>query len=222
MHTTLLCLWLALVPSMPSPSFMFRNAAPDAEAQKDDLYREARKDLDAGRFNAAADKFGRSAQRRGKDADAALYWKAYAERKGGKTTEALATLRQLAGGHPKSAWLDDARALELEIRGAAGQRPNPAAEEDEELKLYALNGLVAAAQGAGAVHPLPERLARGAQDPPRDRPRRPPSGAPEKSDPVAGGIGGRSSHRRPGGGLPLLEHGGEAGRARRLHVGQRP
>ncbi|HKI01605.1 MAG TPA: HEAT repeat domain-containing protein [Thermoanaerobaculia bacterium] len=163
MHTTLLCLWLALVPSMPSPSFMFRNAAPDAEAQKDDLYREARKDLDAGRFNAAADKFGRSAQRRGKDADAALYWKAYAERKGGKTTEALATLRQLAGGHPKSAWLDDARALELEIRGAAGQRPNPAAEEDEELKLYALNGLVAA-DSARAV-PLVLKFIEGPHSP---------------------------------------------------------
>lgn len=144
MRTSLLYLWLAAVPLMPGPSFMFWNAAPEGEAQKDDLYREARKDLDAGRFAAAAEKFGRSAQRGGKDAGAALYWQAYAQKKGGKPSDALATLRQLAGAHPKSSWLDDARALEMEIRGAAGQRPNPAAEEDEELKLYALNGLVAA------------------------------------------------------------------------------
>jgi hypothetical protein len=144
MRTTLLLLWLAATPVLPGLRLALWNDSAAAEAQKDDLYREARKDLDAGRFNAAAEKFGRSAQRGGKDADAALYWKAYAQRKGGKTSEALATLRQLGGAYPKSGWLDDARALELEIRGAAGQRPNPAAEEDEELKLYALNGLLAA------------------------------------------------------------------------------
>jgi len=144
MKTTFLLLWLAAIPLLPGLRFSLSPDPAAAEAQKDDLYREARKDLDAGRFNAAADKFGRSAQRGGKDADAALYWKAYAQRKGGKTSEALATLRQLGGAYPKSGWLDDARALELEIRGNAGQRPDPAAEEDEELKLYALNGLVAA------------------------------------------------------------------------------
>jgi HEAT repeat protein len=143
MRTTLLLLWLAALPVLPSLRFTLLDPSAAAEAQKDDLYREARKDLDAGRFNAAAEKFGRSAQRGGKDADAALYWKAYAQRKGGKTSEALATLRQLGGAYPKSGWLDDARALEMEIRGDAGQRPNPAAEEDEELKLYALNGLLA-------------------------------------------------------------------------------
>jgi hypothetical protein len=146
MRTTLLCLWLSALPLAPGLGFMAWKdpAAAEEKAKKDNLYSEARKDLDAGRFAAAADKFGRSAQRGGKDADAALYWKAYAQKKGGKQSEALATLRQLAGAYPKSGWLDDARALELEIRGAAGQRPDPAAEEDEELKLYALNGLLAA------------------------------------------------------------------------------
>lgn len=142
MKTPLFYLWLSallLVPAglslMPWPAL--------AEPQKDALYQEARKDLDAGRFNAAADKFGKSAAKGGKDADAALYWKAYAQKKGGKSGEALATLRQLASAHPRSEWQDDAKALEIEIRGAAGQRPDPEDEADDETKLYALNGLMA-------------------------------------------------------------------------------
>ncbi len=54
----------------------------------------------------------------------------------------MASLRQLGGAYPKSGWQDDARALEQEIRGETGQRPDPSAEADEELKLYALNGLM--------------------------------------------------------------------------------
>ena len=111
-------------------------------ARKDEQYLAARKDLDAGRWAAAIDKFGQVAARKGADADAALYWKAYSQKKAGKPADALATLRQLGSAFPKSSWMDDARALELEIRGESGQHPNPAAENDEELKLYALNGLM--------------------------------------------------------------------------------
>lgn len=114
-----------------------------AEAQKDGLYQEARKDLDAGRFTAAAEKFNRVAAGGGKEADGALYWKAYAQKKGGKSADALATLRQLSSTYPKSSWQDDAQALEIEIRGEAGQSPDPAEATDDETKLYALNGLVA-------------------------------------------------------------------------------
>lgn len=142
MRTTILYLWLGALSIVPGLNFVPWPALMADEGQKDELYREARTDLDAGRWAAAVDKFGRVAERKGADADAALYWKGYSQRKAGKTGEALATLRQLAGAYPKSGWLDDAKALELEIRGDAGQRPDPAAEEDEELKLYALNGLM--------------------------------------------------------------------------------
>jgi HEAT repeat protein len=135
---TILSLSLAALALMLGLGF-----AATAKAPKDDLYRAARQDLDAGRFTAAIDKFGRAAQQGGKDADAALYWKAYAQNKAGRTSQALASLRQLGGTYPKSSWLDDARALELEIRGTAGQHPDPTAEKDEDLKLYALNGLLA-------------------------------------------------------------------------------
>jgi HEAT repeat protein len=142
MRKTILYLCLSALPILPALTFVPWPAA--AEPQKDELYNEARKDLDAGRFSAAAEKFGRVAERGSSEADAALYWKAYSQRKAGKAAEALATLRHLAGSHPKSEWIDDARALELEIRGEAGKTPDPAAQEDEELKLYALNGLMGA------------------------------------------------------------------------------
>ncbi|HEX7180290.1 MAG TPA: HEAT repeat domain-containing protein [Thermoanaerobaculia bacterium] len=115
-------------------------SADDAAAKKDDLYRAAKRDLDAKRWGQAIDKFGQVAQRGGSEADAALYWKAYAQNKAGRSQQALSTLKQLSGSHPKSQWIDDAKALEVEIRGTAG---NGAASENEELKLYALSGLIA-------------------------------------------------------------------------------
>lgn len=121
-------------------SFASWSAADEAAAKKDDLYRAAKRDLDAKRWGQAIEKFGQVAQRGGSEADAALYWKAYAQNKAGRSQQALSTLKQLSGSHPKSQWIDDARALEVEIRGTAG---NGAASENEELKLYALSGLIA-------------------------------------------------------------------------------
>src|SRR6185295_2176595 len=125
MRHTILYLCLGALPMVSGLSFAPWTALAAAEAPKDELYSQARKDLDDGRFNAAAEKFGRVAQRGGSDADAALYWKAYAQNKAGKPADALATVRQLGGAYPKSSWMDDAKALEQEIRGESGKPPNP-------------------------------------------------------------------------------------------------
>lgn len=109
---------------------------------KDELYRSGQKAIDEGRWTEAAKIFGQVAEHGGPEADAGLYWKAYAQRRAGRVSEALVTIRQLASTYPKSSWLDDARALEVEMRGGQG-RPDPAEETDEELKLYALSGLMA-------------------------------------------------------------------------------
>jgi len=113
-----------------------------ASFAKDDLYRSGQKAIDEGRWNEAASIFGKVSERGGSEADAGLYWKAYAQHKAGKGSESLATIRQLASTFPKSAWLDDARALEVEIRGDQGRPVQPGAEEDDEIKLYALGGLM--------------------------------------------------------------------------------
>ena len=109
---------------------------------KDELYRAAQRDLDASRWDQAIEKFRQIAQRGGSETDAALYWKAYAENKSGRSQQALASLQQLAGAHPKSEWVDDAEALEVEIRG--GDDDEAPLSENDELKLYALNGLLGA------------------------------------------------------------------------------
>jgi len=112
-----------------------------ASFAKDELYRSGQKAIDDGRWNEAASIFGKVAERGGAEADAGLYWKAYAQHKAGRASEAQATIRQLASTFPKSSWLDDARALEVEMRGDQG-KPVPAEETDEDLKLYALSGLM--------------------------------------------------------------------------------
>ncbi len=123
--------------------FLAAALSAGAAMQKDDVYRAGQRDIDAGRWTQAIDKFGQVASKGGSETDAALYWKAYAENKAGRSQQALATLRQLSGDHPKSEWLDDAKALEVEIRGgSAGEDGDPGLNEDEELKLYALNGLM--------------------------------------------------------------------------------
>ena len=43
--------------------------------------------------------------------------------------------------NPKSRWLDDAKALRVELRQASGQPVSADIQNDEELKLIALNGL---------------------------------------------------------------------------------
>lgn len=122
--------------------FLAAALSAGAAMQKDDVYRAGQRDIDAGRWTQAIDKFGQVASKGGSETDAALYWKAYAENKAGRSQQALATLRQLSGGHPKSEWLDDAKALEVEIRGGSAGDGDPDLNEDEELKLYALNGLM--------------------------------------------------------------------------------
>ena len=132
----LLPVFLAACPEMAGASPVVLQASA-----KDDLYRSGQQALDQGRWNEAASIFGKVAERGGPDADAGLYWKAYAQHKSGRGSDALATVRQLASSFPKSAWLDDARALEVEVRADSGQPVQPSAEEDEELKLYALSGM---------------------------------------------------------------------------------
>jgi hypothetical protein len=80
--------------------------------------------------------------RAGNRADGALYWKAYALGKQGKRDDGLAAIAELRKSYANSRWLDDAKALELELRQASGQTVSPESESDEELKLMAINGLM--------------------------------------------------------------------------------
>ncbi len=144
-----------------SPAALF---AADGEGRSP-AYRDAQSALDQARWEEAAQRFAAVADAKGADADAALYWKAYAEEKLGRKAEALATLKNLRTTHPKSVWLDDADALEISLTGSAPRGSGPVlagprttgpqgtgpvvagsgrsgSSPEEDLQLYALDGLM--------------------------------------------------------------------------------
>jgi hypothetical protein len=75
-------------------------------------------------------------------ADAAFYWKAYAQWKLDQRADALATLAEMRKRFAQSRWAKDAQALEVEIRQASGQSVSPDGQASEEIKLLALRGLM--------------------------------------------------------------------------------
>jgi HEAT repeats len=110
--------------------------------QEDQLYDRARDAIENGRYERALDDLNRILAMNGARADAALYWKVYSLAKIGQRTEALAAAADLAKRFKDSKWLKDAKALEVELRQASGQAVSPESENDEELKLLALRGLM--------------------------------------------------------------------------------
>lgn len=118
----------------------------EREAEKveeaEEAYESGTDSLDESDWEDAAQAFSEVIRLGGRRADGALYWKAYAESKRGRRSEALAAIAELQKAFPGSRWVGEARALELEIKQASGQAPKPETESDEELKLLALNGLM--------------------------------------------------------------------------------
>ncbi len=135
------------VPGMPPPSFSgARPPAPfppgSRPADEERLYRSGKSALEDKEWERAAGDFQRLIDRKGSRTDAALFWKAYAQNKMGRRPEALETLKELISGYANSRWLDDARALEIEVKQSAGQPVSPEREADEDLKVLAVHGLI--------------------------------------------------------------------------------
>lgn len=125
-------LLLLVVSTTPS---LARLSADEADA----YYRQGQNALAEGRFSEAAEHFLALSREDGAQVDRALYWQAYAEAKAGREKAALRSLKRLGDEYPDSAWLDDARALELELGGVAAETAVTAGNDD--LKLYALDAL---------------------------------------------------------------------------------
>src|SRR5207237_3475569 len=111
----------------------------DAES---DLYGQGTDAIDEEEWTRAIDLFKRVVAMKGKRTDGALYWLAYAQTKAGRGAEALQTIDALERSHPKSRWIRDAKALEIDIKQASGQKIDPAKVDDEEVKLIAIQGLL--------------------------------------------------------------------------------
>jgi tetratricopeptide (TPR) repeat protein len=122
-----------------------------ARALDDHKYDEA-----VGRFDAVIDS-------KSPRADGALFWKAYALNRLGRRDDALAALAVLRRDYPGSHWLNDAQALEAEVKQGSGQAVSPAQETNEDLKLMAINSLMAA--DPDRALPLLESLLKGNSSP---------------------------------------------------------
>jgi HEAT repeat protein len=116
--------------------------ARDADDRADDLYDRARDLIEQGKFDRAVLDLDRLIGLKSSRTDAAMYWKAYSLSKLGQSTEALTALTDLYKQFGDSRWIRDARALEVEVRQASGQPVSPASQDDEELKLMALRGIM--------------------------------------------------------------------------------
>ena len=79
-------------------------------------YRDGSRSLDRGEWDKAAEQFSAVIEKKGERMDGAYYWKAYALGKMGKRDEAVNLINELEKTNPKSRWLDDAKALRVELR----------------------------------------------------------------------------------------------------------
>jgi tetratricopeptide (TPR) repeat protein len=137
--------------------------APDADDRADELYDEGREAIEEGRYDRALDRFNRLIDLKSNRTDAALYWKAYSLAKLGRRADALDALADLQQRFRDSRWLKDARALEVEVRQASGQTVAPETQNDEELKLLALRGLMQS--DPDQALPVIEKMLSGASSP---------------------------------------------------------
>jgi len=132
------------IPDLPFTTTMRRDfQSRSSENRREDRdYERGMSALDAHRWDRAIAAFEAVAQRKGSDADAALYWQAYAQSRAANREDALSTLGELRRLYPSSRWLGDAQALDVEVRAQAGSPVNPGAEPDEDIKLIAINSLL--------------------------------------------------------------------------------
>lgn len=123
-------------------SNLVSDQATSGDSREEQLYKDGTNDLNESQWQQAVEQFSEVAAMKGRRADAALYWKAYALNKAGHQVEAKSTISELRRDFPRSDWLKDAGALELQIKQGTGQTVDPAGESDEDLKLLAINSLM--------------------------------------------------------------------------------
>lgn len=136
---------LSAQSSLMEPGITFTEAAAletSGDVNEDARYADGARAIQENRWADAEAIFTEMAARRGARAEAALYWKAFAASKQGKGDAALKSCGELQQNYPKSRWIDDCGALEIEIHGKSGQPVEPQSQRDDSLKLLALNALM--------------------------------------------------------------------------------
>lgn len=141
----------ALALSVPSASGLTFQPAEAEAGHEDQLYSDATRAINESRWSDAESLLNQVIEQHRRRADGALYWRAYVENKEGRPADALKTCATLRQSYTKSSWLKECNALEIEVRGKSGSPVQPQAEQDEDMKLLALNSLMQ----SGDAHALP-------------------------------------------------------------------
>ena len=117
-----------------------RESMRDEAERFDDLYDQAMDSIDEEEWSDALRPLNQLMSLNQK-VDAALYWTSYAQAKMNRTAASLASLARLQKDFPTSRWTKEGKALEMEVRGKAGQAPRPDQEDDADLKLMAVSAM---------------------------------------------------------------------------------
>lgn len=151
----------AYADAFPWPAMMSEDE--DREDREAELYEDGTDAIDDEDWDEAISAFKAVVEMKGSRADGGLYWMAYALNKGGRRSEAMSAIDALKKNYPKSKWLDDAKALEIETRQARGERMQPERIADDELKMIAINSLMHS--DPEKAYPLLEKIVRGPSAP---------------------------------------------------------
>ncbi|HEY5083064.1 MAG TPA: hypothetical protein VII48_00960, partial [Rhizomicrobium sp.] len=127
---------------VPGESGVPARTSASSDAPDSSLCADGKRAIDQGRWADAVKIFTQVAAQHSDHADGALYWKAYAENKLGQSKPSENTCVELRSNFPKSRWIEDCGALEVEIRARTGKPVviDPAASDD--VKLLALNAML--------------------------------------------------------------------------------
>jgi hypothetical protein len=126
----------------PLPFSSAEGGGAGADPKEEALYADGTRAINESRWSDAETIFDKLAQQHGSRAEGAIYWRAYAESKEGLASKTINSCAQLRKLYPQSHWVEDCGALEIEVRGRSGHPAQPQAEQDEDLKLLALNSLM--------------------------------------------------------------------------------
>ena len=128
-------------------TFQDRMFATTFSQEGDSNFSQGQSHMSQRQYEQAIMRFDRTIAQKSSRADAALYYKAYAQFKLGKTEDAVVTVGQLRKEYPQSRYLNDAKVLETEARRLKPQD----IQDDDELKLIAISSM----QQADAEHAVP-------------------------------------------------------------------
>ena len=140
-----------------------RERVQESRERFENFYEQGQNAIERAQWQRAIERFTALVDSKAPRADAALYWRAYSLDKLNRQAEALTSVAELLKGYPSSRWVADARALEIQVRQRAGQPVSPEVQADEELKLFAIQGLQH--QDPEQAIPMLEKLIQGTSSP---------------------------------------------------------